>query len=272
MPTAQIPPAPPQPVSPGQSPLPTLFQEGYGTYNVRPGAFILSYAANLVVVALLILSAQWVVAHRKELKEHVVGLVTDVTPYMATGSVGGGGNHDKLPASKGALPKFAKQQITPPTVVVRNEAPKLAVDPSVVGPPQIHFDQAPVGDPMSKILGPPSNGTGSGGGIGSGSGGGVGSGHGSGFGGGVAAPKAIYQPEAEYSEEARKAKFNGEVKLSVIVGVDGLPRDIRVMRSVGLGLDEKAIEAVRKWRFEPARKEGQPVAVRVNVEVMFNLY
>jgi len=280
MPTAQITPRPAQPAPPGQSPLPTLFREGYGTYNVRPGAFVLSYAANLVVVALLILSAQWVVAHRKELKEQVVGLVTDVTPYMSAGGGGGGGDHDKLTASKGAPPKFAKRQFTPPTVVVRNEAPKLAMDPTVVGPPQIHFDQAPTGDPMSKILGPPSNGPGSGGGIGSGSGGGVGSGHGlgvgpgygSGFGGGVAAPKVIYQPEAEYSEEARKAKFQGAVTLSLIVGVDGLPRDIRVARSVGLGLDEKAIEAVRKWRFEPARKAGQPVAVHVNVEVTFNLY
>jgi protein TonB len=57
-----------------------------------------------------------------------------------------------------------------------------------------------------------------------------------------------------------------------IVGTDGRPRDIRVLQSLGMGLDEKAIEALRRWRFEPGRKDGIPVAVQVNVEVNFHLY
>ena len=57
-----------------------------------------------------------------------------------------------------------------------------------------------------------------------------------------------------------------------LVAADGRPRDIRVARSLGMGLDEKAIEAVRTWRFEPARKDGNPVAVQINVEVSFRLY
>jgi periplasmic protein TonB len=145
-----------------------------------------------------------------------------------------------------------------------------------------------LGDPMSRIpSGPPSNGTGSGGGIGAGSGGGVGTGEGPGVGpgrgggfgggvfsvgGGVSAPKGIYTPDPEYSEEARKAKYQGVCVLWLIVDPNGHPRDIKVARSLGMGLDQKAIEAVRNWKFEPAKKDGQPVAVQINVEVNFRLY
>jgi len=158
----------------------------------------------------------------------------------------------------------------------------------VVGPPQIQLPQlGAAGDPLSGILGPPSSGTGSGGGIGSGSGGGVGSGRGPGVGpgagggiggglyrvgGGVSAPRPIYSPDPEYSDEARKAKYQGTVVLWLVVGPDGRPRDIHLARSLGMGLDEKALEAVRTWRFEPARKDGQPVSVQINVEVTFRLY
>ena len=79
-------------------------------------------------------------------------------------------------------------------------------------------------------------------------------------------------PDPEYSEEARHAKYQGTVLLWVIVGADGRPRDIRVQRSLGMGLDEKAVEAVRRWTFEPAMKDGQPVAVQVNIEVSFRPY
>jgi len=207
------------------------------------------------------------------------------------GGGGGGGDRDKFQAPKGKLPKFAMQQIVPPMVVVRNENPKLTAEPTVVVPPQIHLamnNLPTLGDPMSHLpSGPPSNGTGSGGGIGSGNGGGVGSGEGPGVGpghgggigggafrvgGGVSAPKAIYAPDPEYSEEARKAKYQGTCVLWLVVGPDGKPRDIKVARTLGLGLDEKAIEAVKQWKFEPAMKDGKPVAVQINVEVSFRLY
>jgi protein TonB len=145
-----------------------------------------------------------------------------------------------------------------------------------------------IGNPLSAVPnGPPSNGTGSGGGIGSGSGGGVGSGSGPGVGpgrgggygggvfrvgGGVSAPRALDTPDPEYSEEARKAKYQGTCVLWLVVGPDGKPRDVKVARALGMGLDEKAIEAVRNWRFEPAMKDGKPVAVQINVEVNFRLY
>ena len=91
-------------------------------------------------------------------------------------------------------------------------------------------------------------------------------------GGGVSAPRVIHQLDPEYSDEARKEKIEGVCVLYVVVGPDGLPRDIRVQRVLGHGLDEKAIEAVRQWKFEPALKDGKPVAVAVNVEVTFHLY
>jgi TonB family protein len=205
------------------------------------------------------------------------------------GGGGGGGDRDKFEAPKGKLPKFAMEQVTPPAVIVRNEHPKLVAEPTVIVPPQIKLasNMPNLGDPMSSIPAPPSNGTGFGGGIGSGSGGGVGSGEGPGVGpgkgggigggvfrvgGGVSAPRIVSDPEPEYSEEARKAKYQGVCVLWLVVGPDGRPREIKVARSLGLGLDEKAIEAVKNWKFEPAMKDGRPVAVQINVEVNFHLY
>jgi len=109
--------------------------------------------------------------------------------------------------------------------------------------------------------------------VGAGYGPGVGPGSGYCIGGGVTAPRPIYAPEPEYSEEARKAKYQGTVVLWMVVGPDGrCPRDIRVARSLGMDLDEKALQAIRTWRFEPGRKGGEPVAVQVDVEVSFRLY
>lgn len=273
---------------------PTLLDEGYGLYGTRKNTFAVSFLLHVLIVALLVASGRFVVVHRQEIRQQVTGVVTDISPYILpaalsqSGGGGGGGDRDKFPASKGALPRFSTQQLTPPVVVVRNENPKLAVEPTVVVPPEIQMPHSgPLGDPFSSAIGAASNGTGSGGGIGSGSGGGVGSGRGPGVGpgsgggigggtyrvgGGVTAPRTIYAPDPEFSEEARKAKYQGTVVLWCVIGPDGRPRDIRVHRSLGMGLDEKAVEAIREWRFEPGRKDGVAVAVEVNVEVNFRLY
>jgi periplasmic protein TonB len=274
--------------------LPTLFGQGYDPYRPQRNSFLFSFVAHLVVIALLLLLGRYAAVHRHEIQQQVMALVTDISPYALppspskAGGGGGGGDRSKLQASKGALPKLAREQITPPAIVVRNENPKLPVPPTVVVPPQIKLPQiGPLGDPLSAVLAPPSNGIGSGGGIGSGSGGGVGSGHGPGVGpgygggigggvyhpgGGVSAPRVIFSPDPEFSEEARKAKYQGTVVLSLIVGPDGRPHDVSVRRSLGMGLDEKAMEAIQRWKFEPGRKDGTPVAVIVNVEVNFRLY
>lgn len=84
-------------------------------------------------------------------------------------------------------------------------------------------------------------------------------------------PVLISKVEPAYSEEARKAKYQGTVLLSVVIDASGKVSEIRVVRSLGLGLDEKAVEAVRKWRFKPGSKDGQPVDVPVQVQVSFRL-
>ena len=89
---------------------------------------------------------------------------------------------------------------------------------------------------------------------------------------GVAPPKAIYSPDPEYDKNARKRKYQGTCLLSMIVDADGRPADIKVVRALGEGLDAKAVEAVSTWKFEPATKDGKPVAVFINVEVSFRLY
>jgi TonB family protein len=271
--------------------LPTLFAEGAGLYRQNRSSYALSLAAHAVVLALLFTSGMWVNRHRELVNTALV--VNDISAYIppvATTELrggGGGGSHEEIDATKGALPKASMQQITPP-MVVRNEASKLEVAPTVVLPPDIKVPQlGPIGDPMAHLGSVLSNGTGLGGGIGSGTGGGIGSGSGSGVGsgygggmgggvfkvgGGVSAPRAIYDPDPDYSEEARKAHYQGSVILYVIIDPSGHPRDVRVQRSLGMGLDEKAIAAVKTWRFQPAQKDGHPVPVEMTVEVNFHLY
>ena len=89
-------------------------------------------------------------------------------------------------------------------------------------------------------------------------------------GGKVSAPRIKWDPEPDYSPQALRLGRQGVCVLWMIIGTDGKPRDIKVARSLGLGLDEKAIEAVQRWRFEPAMKDGKPVAVQINVEVNFH--
>jgi TonB family protein len=91
-------------------------------------------------------------------------------------------------------------------------------------------------------------------------------------GGGVSPPRPIYSPEPEFSEEARAVGFQGICTLRLVVGADGIPRDIKVINPLGMGFDEKAVKAVQKWRFNPALKDGRPVAVQIEVEVDFHLY
>ena len=91
------------------------------------------------------------------------------------------------------------------------------------------------------------------------------------IGGGVTQPRILQKIEPTYAEEARKAKLQGTVELKVVVGADGKTRDIQVAKSLGLGLDEKAIDAVTAWVFQPATKAGQPVNVYSSISVRFHL-
>ena len=267
-----------QAVDPGMT---TLFGGGYGQYQVRPQNFLLSVATHTIVVLLVL----WLfhVTIQPAIMPASTSTAVDLAPYVPLHvgkngpSGGGGGDASKLKASAGVPPKAAKQQFTPP-VVVQTQKSKLMIQPTVVADLK-YAPTTQVGDPLSKLM-IPSNGTGVSGGIGSGDGGGVGSGHGGPgvgpglfhVGNGVSAPTPIYTPQPEFSEEARKAKYQGVVVLSGIIGVDGKVHNPRVVRSLGMGLDEKALAAVKLWKFDPGKKDGQPVAVEMGLEISFNLY
>src|SRR5580765_154511 len=171
--------------------LPTLAGSGYGLYPVQRSSFMASLVAHAALLALLVTSGIWAAPsfHEKP-RVHSV-LVTDLSSYVLppapdrAGGGGGGGDRDILQASKGTPPRFAREQITPPAIIVRSEQPRLPAEPTVVGPPALSFPQtSQTGDPFSRVLGPPYNGTGASGGIGNGNRGGVGPGTGPGVGDG----------------------------------------------------------------------------------------
>jgi TonB family protein len=92
------------------------------------------------------------------------------------------------------------------------------------------------------------------------------------MGAGVTPPRAIVNAMPEYSEQARRQKIQGVVIVSMLVTEDGLPADFRVEKSLGYGLDEKALQAAAKYRFKPAMRDGNPVSQRITVEMNFRLY
>jgi TonB family protein len=266
-------------------------------YRMQPASWVNSVLVHLIALTILLLP--WILARMwQPVKAAPPTVAVDISPYLPlispgtkkAGGGGGGGDRSPTPASRGAIPKFSKVQLAPPMAVILNPAPKLEVAPTLIGPPELKLPQMssnmPWGDPTG-VVGPASNGPGWGGGIGSGSGGGVGSGNGGGLGpgegggvgggvysvgGGVSAPIPIYKPEPAYSEEARKAKYQGTVVLWIVVDAAGAVTDCRVVKALGLGLDEKAVETVKTWKFKPAQKNGTAVPVRVMVEVSFRLF
>jgi TonB family protein len=269
---------------------PVAVKDIWGLYKRDPKSWYMSTALVASVIGILLL-ASTNTAVQKALKQSVSIIDPNLKPFKPdvkpAGGGGGGGDKSITPVTKGQLPKPSMKQFVPP-MIVKIEHPKLVMDPTIIAPPDTPLPQNNLpqwGDPLAK-LGIPSNGTGFGAGMGSGSGGGVGSGNGGGFGagsgggvgggvfrvgGGVSQPAVIFKVDPEYSEEARKAKYSGTVTLAVIVDAEGKAREIHVVKSLGMGLDEKAIEAVEKWKFRPGMKGGQAVNVRATIEVNFRL-
>jgi protein TonB len=255
----------------------------WGLYKGDPKSWGISLAIQGTIVALLLITFTSATVQKK-IKENL-NIFPNVDPYVAPKKAiakggGGGGAREIKPVSKGAPPK-SKAFITPPMIVERRAV--LTVDPSVDAP--VVASTAPLGDMLGKLVNG-SNGSGFGGGMGSGSGGGIGSGKGGGLGpgegggigggafkvgGGVSAPTVLFKVDPEYSEEARKAKYSGAVMLAIVVDTEGHAKDIHVVKSLGMGLDEKAIEAVEKWKFKPGMKGGQNVPVKATIEVNFRL-
>ncbi|MGH9607076.1 MAG: energy transducer TonB [Terracidiphilus sp.] len=207
------------------------------------------------------------------------------------GGGGGGGNHSIVDPIKGRLPKIEKNPIAPPQVETVKD-PIIPAPPAIMVQKNITLPNNPtlpnIGVTRSVNVSLASDGQGSGAGMGTGSGGGLGSGAGNGYGpgygggagggvyhvgGGVSAPVPLNSVEAEFSDEARRAKYQGVCLIEMIVDAHGMPQDPHVIRALGMGLDQKALEAVRKYRFKPAMKDGKiPVPVMITVEVNFRLY
>jgi protein TonB len=192
---------------------------------------------------------------------------------------GGGGQHDLAPVTQGHLPKPSPTPLVPPKAPP-TIAPKLAVEPTVNYQKDLKMaDNMPnIGMPNSSLKGF-SMGNGNGSGIGSGNGNGVGPGSGGNIGGGpmhiggaIKPPSVAYSVDPEFSEEARKAKFSGNVQVYLWVDEQGNPSHVRVVRGVGMGLDEKAVEAVRQYKFHPAMLNGKPVKVDLYIEVNFQIF
>jgi len=270
----------------------------WGFYNYKKNGALGSTAAHVVVLGLIIggtILGRRIVT-KVEARTQVETKLIDPGEYTLkpaktqAGGGGGGGDRDVLKASQGRLPKFSMQpQLAPPEAVIRNLNPKLPEPPTVMVDPDIKIamNNLPnLGDPKSTAV-IPSNGTGccagigegKGTGVGPGTGPGVGPGEGGNMGGGifhmgkgVTPPRVIYQTDPEFSEEARKAKYQGTCVLGLVVDANGRPTQIRVINALGMGLDEKAIESVKNWKFEPGKKDGHDVAVEIAVEVDFHLY
>ncbi|HXF05787.1 MAG TPA: energy transducer TonB [Blastocatellia bacterium] len=209
------------------------------------------------------------------------------------GGGGGGGRREPRPPSFGRLPKA---ELKPPIVapsphLPEIKQPSLPVLPTIMAQPELlpKLDLSlPLGDPTSRSS-VPSSGPGSGGGIGTGQGGGVGPGRGVGYGPGegwntgggeprigggdiASRPIITFKPRPEWTEEARRNRIQGVVVLSATFAADGRIKNVRIVRGLGYGLDEKAIEAALRIRFIPARDaRGNPVDWRGTIHVEFNL-
>jgi len=264
----------------------------------NPWAIGISTAVNIsILVVLLFFVGKKIIEEVNKPKETAtpidVGAWQPKAPKAgdANGGGGGGGDHSLVDPIKGHLPKIEKNPIVPPQVVTVDN-PKIAMDAAIDVQKNITLPDNPtlptIGVTKSPNVTVASGGQGSGSGIGTGSGGGLGSGNGNGYGpgtgggaggglyhvgGGVSAPVPLNSVEAEFSDEARRAKYQGVCLISLIVDAQGNPQNPRVVRALGMGLDEKALEAVRKYKFKPAMKDGRlPVPVMITVEVNFRLY
>jgi periplasmic protein TonB len=293
--TVAPPKLPPLNVSSKPIPVPEIWSKNPQARQIKAVSVAVHVALGILIVVPLFHAI--VAPGTTQAKNQFLITPLDISPYVAklppgskkAGGGGGGGEHNPIPQSRGKLPKFSWTQFTPPAVKPPLN-PKLAMTPTVLGPPDLKLpspNMANWGDPLAKSItdsgGPGGGGgigTGNGGGVGSGNGGGVGPGEGYGAGGGFpqagangfGEPACIYCPNPSFSDDAVKTKQSGTVLLRIVVNADGHTSNIQVVRGLGMGLDEKAVETVRGWRLKPAiGPNGRATAVSTLVEVVYRL-
>ncbi len=264
---------------------------------VKPNPWAIGISTTFNISVLLL--AIWLGIHvvHKIVNQPLQATDIDVGDYKApksdtkAGGGGGGGDRSVIDANKGKLPEKVKDPITPPQpqTIEHPKLPDMAainVQKDIQLPDNMNMPMIGMHESTNVTLASAGSGngagmgTGYGGGMGPGSGNGYGPGYGGNAGGGlyqiggrVAAPVLIHSVDAEFSDEARRAKYQGVCLISLIVDTQGNPQNIHVARALGMGLDEKAIEAIRQYKFRPAMKDGKtPVPVMITVEVDFRLY
>lgn len=254
------------------------------TGSPRRSAMLSAVIHALAIMLILILASSKHSILTELIPVHETPIYTPPLRIRVQGLGGGGGQRSPLPPSKGHPPPPARRVFTPPVMTVQETHPLLEMPPAVLAAVDIKIPSLnlPIGS-LTGAVGPPSGGPGKGVGLGRGDGPGAGDGDGPGEGDGpgggiyglhdknVTQPVLLTREDPEYSEEARKAKFQGMVELSIVVNAAGQVSDIHVLRGVGLGLDERAVEAVRQWKFRPGTMDGKAVATRAVVEVNFRL-
>lgn len=261
-----------------------------------PRTSILSAIMHVAILALLIWFAMQARQHFvPPVKVAVVPLeIQPMIPVTAPapktmGGGGGGGARQVVPPTQGHLPKIEKTPMMP-VETLKVDHPRLVAQPAIAMPKQVKMPMTNampmLGMPSSPQVAVVSQGSGSGGGFGVAHGGGIGGGIGAGagpgtgggygggvmsVGGGVSAPRLIHSVEPQYTDAARQARQEGTVSIQLIVDPRGLPEDVHVVKSLGDGLGQKAVEAVRQYRFAPAMYRGHAVAVQMVIDVAFHL-
>jgi TonB family protein len=272
-----------------------MFAANQLDFKGDPRSRAISFAVHAVVITLVLLLA--IKAHTVVTMQTASVTPVDfklntppppVTPLIAKsmGGGGGGGAHAVVEVVRGHLPTMVAIQLAPPQLL-KFDHPKLAVEPSEQMKIPDNNSLPTLGVSQSPQIVLASQGRGSGSGFGQGLGGGIGAGRGTGagpgtsggYGGGlmsvgdgVSAPQVIHSVEPEFTDDARRANYQGSVSIKLIVDSQGIPQDVRLASHLGMGLEEKAIEAVKQYRFKPAVYQGHAVAVQIVVDVDFHLH
>lgn len=263
-----------------------------------PTSSTISFIMHVMVITAILWFTLNMRNHVVVQKAQVITPITFIRPYIppaipapkAMGGGGGGGAHQVVEPTKGHLPPMVKTPTVAPQIL-KIDNPKMPAPAAIQMPQAVKLpDNAAmpnVGAPNSPQVALASQGSGSNSGFGQGMGGGIGAGHGGGLGagigggygggvmsvgGGVSAPQLIHSVQPEFTDEARQAKYTGVVEIQLIVDSYGNPQNIQVVKHLGMGLDQKAVEAVQQYKFHPAMYQGHPVPVRLVVDVDFHLY
>ena len=290
------PPAP-RPLAAGSNHRDALIWKGASPLEFKrdPTSSTISFVVHIVGIALVLYFADLLHQPLVHVQDTAVTpvhftLYAPPPPVMQTAKImgggGGGGAHQLVEPTRGHLPRFAKVETLPPQIT-RVERPKFAVEPTL----QIKIPDSStmpnLGMPQSPQIMLAAQGSGSGSGFAHGMGGGIGLGQGLGsgpgsgggygggvmnVGGGVSAPQVIHSVDPEFTASARSANYQGTVSIQLIVDSQGNPQNVRIIRHLGMGLDEKAIQAVKQYRFRPAMYQGHSVAVQMIIDIDFRLH